>query len=252
MASSTASESGGLLRCTRRSASTCCASASVSWFRSSSERDMRSSSSICSSLCSPYTRRLDGARLGVGSDGVHVVVGLVIVVAEARQRGDGERRERPVDGAIDLDRGEIVLGGQLVLLRLPMRVGEARCRLRRFASSCGRTARCCSRRASRWRRSDRHRLRRGPARPRRRRAARRASAATTASASLRRRSAHRVGLREAQRSRSRRTRATRAATRAPRARPRLSGRGGPHRWHSIPINECPQPQTPAVALHAQA
>ena len=72
----------------------------------------------------------DRTGFRVGRDGIHVVLSLVIVVTESRQRRDRQGRERPVDGTVHLDSREIVLRGQLVQLGLPLRVGEVDVRLR--------------------------------------------------------------------------------------------------------------------------
>ena len=77
----------------------------------------------------PVGAAADGTGFRVGRDGIHVVVGFVIVVTESRQRRDREGRERPVDGTVHLDSGEIVLRGELVQLGLPLRVGEVDVRL---------------------------------------------------------------------------------------------------------------------------
>ena len=101
MASSTASESGGLLRWTRRSASICCASASVQLVQIEQRARHAVEQLDLLRVVQAVRSTADRARLGVGRHGIRVVVGFVIVVAEARQRRDRERRERSVDGTID-------------------------------------------------------------------------------------------------------------------------------------------------------
>ncbi len=98
----------------------------------------------------PVGAATDRARFGVSRHGVHVVLGLAIVVAEIRQRRDRERSERSVDGTINFDCREVVLGCLLVFLRLPLRIREIDVSFRDWPSSCGRTRRCWSRRAARW------------------------------------------------------------------------------------------------------
>ena len=76
-----------------------------------------------------------GARFPICRDGARVVIGLVIIVAEARQRADRERRERSVDRTICLDSREIGFCRFVEVLFLALCVREIELRFGRLQAA---------------------------------------------------------------------------------------------------------------------